>query len=61
MVGDMYSWTGTSFYLGYLVFEFASMLLQRFPVTKTVSVFIILWGLYYVYILYLINMVDLLH
>lgn len=45
MVGDMYSWTGTSFYLGYLVFEFpASMLLQRFPVTKTVSIFIILWG-----------------
>lgn len=45
MVGDMYSWTGTSFYLGYLVFEFpASMLLQRFPVVKTVSVFIIIWG-----------------
>lgn len=47
MVGDMYSWTGTAFYLGYLVFEFpASLLLQRFPVVKTVSVFIIVWGLY---------------
>lgn len=45
MVGDMYSWTGTAFYLGYLVFEFpASLLLQRFPVVKTVSVFIITWG-----------------
>ncbi|RCK64386.1 Allantoate permease [Candida viswanathii] len=46
MVGDMYSWTATSFYLGYLAFEFpASVLLQRFPVSKTVSVFIILWGM----------------
>ncbi|EER33709.1 hypothetical protein CTRG_02527 [Candida tropicalis MYA-3404] len=46
MVGDMYSWTATAFYLGYLVFEFpASALLQRFPVAKTVSVFIILWGM----------------
>ncbi|KGU12792.1 D-galactonate transporter [Candida albicans L26] len=46
MQGDMYSWTATAFYLGYLVFEFpASMLLQRFPVAKTVSVFIILWGM----------------
>ncbi|KAL6453101.1 DAL5 Allantoate permease [Candida maltosa Xu316] len=46
MVGDMYSWTATAFYLGYLVFEFpASYLLQRFPVAKTVSVFIILWGM----------------
>ncbi|KAI5968845.1 hypothetical protein CANMA_002019 [Candida margitis] len=45
MVGDMYSWTGTSFYIGYLAFEFpASLLLQRFPVTKTVGAFIITWG-----------------
>ena len=35
MQGDMYSWTATAFYLGYLVFEFpASMLLQRFPLLK---------------------------
>ena len=46
MQGDMYSWTGTSFYLGYLVFVFpASSLLQRFPIAKTVSIFIILWGM----------------
>ncbi|CAK7896332.1 allantoate permease [[Candida] anglica] len=45
MVGDMYSWTGTSFYIGYLFFEFpASYLLQRFPVAKTVAAFIITWG-----------------
>lgn len=45
MVGDMYSWSGTAFYLGYLFFEFpASYLLQRYPVSKTVSVFIIIWG-----------------
>ncbi|RCK65775.1 Allantoate permease [Candida viswanathii] len=46
MVGDMYSWTSSAFYLGYLVFEFpAALLLQRFPVAKTVSVFIIIWGM----------------
>ncbi|CAK9436365.1 uncharacterized protein LODBEIA_P09230 [Lodderomyces beijingensis] len=46
MKGDMYSWTTTCFYLGYLVFEFpASLLLQRFPVAKTVSAFIIVWGM----------------
>lgn len=45
MVGQEYSWTGSAFYLGYLVFELpASYLLQRFPVAKTVSTFIIVWG-----------------
>ena len=45
MKGEMYSWTGSAFYLGYLAFEFpASVCLQRFPVAKTVSVFIVLWG-----------------
>lgn len=45
MTGDMYSWVGSSFYLGYLVFEFPAVrLLQRFPVSKTVSIFIVLWG-----------------
>lgn len=45
MVGDMYSWIGSSFYLGYIVFEFPAVrLLQRFPVAKTVSIFIIIWG-----------------
>lgn len=45
MKGDMYSWTGTAFYLGYLVFEFpANALLQRFPLAKTTGVFIFIWG-----------------
>ncbi len=43
MVGEDYSWTGNAFYLGYLFFEFpASMCLQRFPVAKTLSAFIII-------------------
>ncbi|ODV64647.1 allantoate permease [Hyphopichia burtonii NRRL Y-1933] len=45
MVGDQYSWTGSAFYLGYLFFEFpTSLLLQRFPVITTTSIFIIIWG-----------------
>ena len=36
MTGSMYPWTGTAFYLGYLVFEFpVSLLLQKFHVAKT--------------------------
>ncbi|CAD1808621.1 Allantoate permease [Candida parapsilosis] len=46
MVGDMYSWTTTCFYIGYLAFEFpTSLILQRFPVVKAVGTFIILWGM----------------
>ncbi|CDK27554.1 unnamed protein product [Kuraishia capsulata CBS 1993] len=46
MVGDQYSWTGTAFYLGYLFFEFiASFILQRFPLAKTTSIFIVFWGI----------------
>lgn len=45
MQGTMYSWTGTSFYLGYLAFEFpANAILQRFPVAKATAFFIIVWG-----------------
>lgn len=34
MTGEMYSWTGSGFYLGYLVFEFpSSYLLQRFSLS----------------------------
>jgi MFS transporter, ACS family, allantoate permease len=45
MQGDQYSWTGSAFYLGYLAFEFPiSMLLQRFPVAKVASTFVIVWG-----------------
>ncbi|KAG0668294.1 hypothetical protein C6P42_005015, partial [Pichia californica] len=46
MHGTQYSWCGSAFYLGYLIFEFPiSMALQRFPVAKLSSVFIILWGM----------------
>ncbi|SCU86788.1 LADA_0E00298g1_1 [Lachancea dasiensis] len=46
MEGNMYSWSGTSFYLGYLVFEYpAAWLLQRFPLAKTLATFLILWGI----------------
>lgn len=45
MVGDMYSWCGTAFYLGYLVFEFpANTLIQRFPLSKATAAFILVWG-----------------
>lgn len=45
MEGNMYSWCGSSFYLGYLFFVFfASYLVQRFPPAKTCGVFIIIWG-----------------
>lgn len=45
MTGDMYSWCGTAFYLGYLFFEFpANRILQKFPVAKTTGTFIIIWG-----------------
>lgn len=45
MTGDQYSWVGSSFYLGYLVFEFpASLLLQRFPLAKMTALFIVIWG-----------------
>lgn len=45
MKGDMYSWSGTAFYLGYLIFEFpANALLQRFPLAKTTAAFIFIWG-----------------
>ncbi|KAH3671158.1 hypothetical protein OGAPHI_000869 [Ogataea philodendri] len=46
MIGDQYSWTGTVFYLGYLAFVFPmSNTLQRFPVAKTVALFIGCWGI----------------
>ncbi|QLG72302.1 hypothetical protein HG535_0C06570 [Zygotorulaspora mrakii] len=45
MRGDMYSWSGTSFYLGYLIFEYpAAWLLQKYPLAKTMAIFLILWG-----------------
>lgn len=45
MHGNQYSWCGSAFYLGYLIFEFPmSVALQKFPVSKFVSAVVILWG-----------------
>lgn len=45
MEGKMYSWVGSSFYLGYLVFEFPmGFVLQHFPLAKTTGIIIAAWG-----------------
>lgn len=45
MEGNMYAWTGSAFYIGYLFFELpAAYILQRLPVARTVLVFIVVWG-----------------
>lgn len=45
MRGKMFSWVGSSFYLGYLVFELPmGFLLQRFPLAKTTAIIIVCWG-----------------
>lgn len=46
MTGDMYSWTATSFYLGYLFWSFpGSFSLQKLPLATGVCGYIFLWGL----------------
>lgn len=46
MTGDMYSWTGSAFYLGYLAFEYpATRILQKFPLARTSGVLIFIWGI----------------
>ncbi|SCU82130.1 LAMI_0B09054g1_1 [Lachancea mirantina] len=46
MKSQTYSWVGSSFYFGYLVFSFpANLLLQRFPLSKTLGIAVILWGI----------------
>ncbi|GMM30668.1 hypothetical protein DAMA08_034130 [Martiniozyma asiatica (nom. inval.)] len=46
MVGEMYSWTNSGFYLGYVFGSpFSAFLLQKLPTVKFVSCIIILWGL----------------
>ncbi|KAH3661496.1 hypothetical protein OGAPHI_006343 [Ogataea philodendri] len=43
--GDEYSWIGSSFYFGYLIFCFpAGWLLQRFPLITVGSVAFVIWG-----------------
>ena len=45
MTSQEYSWVGSSFYLGYLFFEYpANMLLQRFPLSKTLGAAVVCWG-----------------
>lgn len=45
MSGDIYSWTGTIFYLAYLLAEFpVSYMLQRVSLAKATGVFVIIWG-----------------
>lgn len=45
MVGTMYSWTNSGFYLGYVFGSpFAAILLQKVPTVKFVSITIIVWG-----------------
>ena len=45
MSGQTYSWVGSSFYFGFLVFQFFSnRLLQKFPVSKTLGIIVIIWG-----------------
>ncbi|OBA19943.1 MFS general substrate transporter [Metschnikowia bicuspidata var. bicuspidata NRRL YB-4993] len=46
MVGDQYSWAGSAFYFGYLFYEFiGSYTLQRFNLSKMLSIYVVLWGL----------------
>ncbi|GMM28856.1 hypothetical protein DAMA08_015720 [Martiniozyma asiatica (nom. inval.)] len=45
MVGEMYSWTNSGFYLGYLFgCPFSAILLQKVPTIKFVSGVIVIWG-----------------
>ena len=46
MTSYQYSWVGSIFYFGYLFFEYpANILLQKFPLAKTVSTAVIIWGI----------------
>lgn len=43
--GNRYAWIGSVFYLGYLVASFPSaILLQKWPIAKTISISTGLWG-----------------
>ncbi|CDK27988.1 unnamed protein product [Kuraishia capsulata CBS 1993] len=45
MTSKEYSWVGSSFYLGYVFFEYpANILLQKFPISKVLSCAIVAWG-----------------
>ncbi|KAK7964292.1 major facilitator superfamily transporter [Apiospora saccharicola] len=45
LVGQQYSWLTTIFYITYMIFEFPSnILLQRYKMGRTLSCFMICWG-----------------
>ena len=45
MPSYQYSWVGSIFYFGYLVFEYpANVALQKLPLSKTVSSAVMIWG-----------------
>lgn len=45
MSAKEYSWVGSSFYFGYLIFQYpANRMLQRLPLSKTLSLAVIAWG-----------------
>jgi len=46
MTSQEYSWVGSIFYFGYMFFEYpANVMLQKFPVMKTMSAAVIFWGI----------------
>ncbi|KAJ9133808.1 Major facilitator superfamily transporter [Pleurostoma richardsiae] len=46
LVGQQYSWLTTTFYLTYMCFEFPSnILLQRYKMGRTLSLYMICWGI----------------
>ncbi|KAG0684657.1 hypothetical protein C6P40_001654 [Pichia californica] len=46
MSAKEYSWVGSSFYFGYLIFQYpANRMLQRLPLSKTLSFAVISWGI----------------
>ncbi|GMM33284.1 allantoate permease [Saccharomycopsis crataegensis] len=45
MTAKDYTWVGSSFYLGYLVFQYPSTIcLQKFPLSKALGTIVVLWG-----------------
>ncbi|KAH7016372.1 major facilitator superfamily domain-containing protein [Microdochium trichocladiopsis] len=46
LVGQQYSWVGSIFYFGWLIAEYpGSVVLQKFPVGKTVGAAVVVWGI----------------
>ncbi|KAH8682582.1 putative pantothenate transporter [Xylariales sp. PMI_506] len=46
LVGQMYSWSSSIFYLGYFVFQYpSSVLMQKFPIGRYFGCMVFLWGL----------------